>query len=214
MEISTNCQKAEVLTPAGQPLCEASVFFDPSDNILLMVPRDFDCQQFETFIVVFFDSVSGLIRSQCRLFAPMYVSDERQSVQCDVLEILEVDQRRQDLKLPLEMNLELSSVLIPPGAERPPASKIPAVTRNISAGGIYFVCDYALPVGALMKFQFLEARKPLWLTIKILRQDVIEEHKKTIYGYGCEFNGLKGHAEAELRSFIFRRERQVRQSRW
>lgn len=214
MDLLKNCRKAEILTPSNTPACEAGVFHDLGGNLRLLVPQTFSYKDHPFFMVVFYDSVSGLINCRCTLSEPSPEVDGRISLLCTVSEVLHRNQRRQDLKVPIQAAVEMTNVQVPFGGAVPPVSKIPAVTRDLSAGGIYFICQYPLAVNTLVHFQFRETDKPLLLVAKVLRQEELKPVKGIPqFGHGCRFVEMEMDAESELRSFIFRRERQLHQNR-
>ena len=211
MEILKNCRKAEIYTAANELLATAEVFRDLSGNILLSVPTDFPLDEHDLFLITFFDPVSGLIFSRCTLTkSDEKTSEERDSLLCNILEVMESKQRRQDLKLSLEIPLEMFFINPASGIPGIP-DMIAAYTRNISAGGVYFICKYALPVDAELQFQLRGASKPLTLTAKVLRQETLPPSNDVPqYGHGCRFIDLRPQSEAVLRNYIFRQERQKR----
>ncbi len=227
-----NCHKAEIFDLSDQLICEAEVTRASYEGYRLIVPREFELKEkTELYHVVFYDGVAGLIHTICVLGDALNISKEKQSVMCMVREERGNEQRRRDLKVPAEVGIEVSCVRRPaePAAisteltievsfahpradmKRLPA-RIPAKTRNISAGGVYFVCGCCLPVGAHVQFQLHEASRPLQLTAKILRTETFEPEGDgpVQYGHGCQFIQMKPNAEAELRSYIFRKELEQR----
>ena len=48
------------------------------------------------------------------------------------------------------------------------------------------------------------------LTAQVLRvEDLTAQPNRPLYGYGCKFVGLPARAESQLRSFVFKEERQL-----
>lgn len=208
MDVLKKCQKAEIYN-GDELLCEVEVFRDLASDVWLSIPRDFELKPSDAYTILFYDSIAGLLRCRCSLGETQELSDEWDSVPCEILEVLDTQQRRMDLKISLETTLALSCSFIPgPHAGIP--EQFDAVTRDISAGGIYFFCDYSLPAGSVVQFQLHGASKPLLLSAKVLRTDKIEDKKGIRYGHGCQFYDLKPQAEAVLRNYIFRQERQRR----
>lgn len=213
----TNCRKAEIYDLSDQLICEAEVTRASFEGYRLIVPRDFELKEkTELYHIVFFDSAAGLIHTVCVLGDPLNISKEQQSIMCMVREERGNNQRRSDLKVAAEVMIDVSCIRrpnTPPPQPQPrlPAH-IPAKTANISAGGVYFSCGVSLPVGAHVQFQLHEASRPLLLTAKILRVDVLEPLSDGTpqYGYGCQYIYMKSQAEAELRSYIFRKEIELR----
>jgi hypothetical protein len=207
------CHKAEIYSPEQEFLCTAEVVRAAYDNYRLVVPLDFEVSsELEYYEVVFYDAFAGLVHTLCRLSDPLHISKSQQSLLCVVREEREREQRRQDLKVPAEAAIEVTCTRMPAGEKRLPA-RIQSKVRNISAGGIYFYCQYPIPKGTIVQFQLHEASKPLQLTARVLRKEELEplENGTPQFGHGCQFLDLKPNAEAELRSYIFRKELQMRQ---
>lgn len=213
MNMLSHCHKAEIFSPSDEFLCLAEVFMDKAEQLLVSVPHDFSYEAHPFYNIVFYDSISGLVRGQCTLDSPQSLSEERLSLTCNVVEVMESQQRRQDLKIPLEIEVELSCVYLPSGAKVPPRT-FPAMTRNISAGGIYLIGEHPLAEDAQLRFEIKDAPKPLVLIAKLLRQEKLPLKKeRPQYGYGCLFIELKPQTESALRNYIFRKERE-RQRRY
>lgn len=210
-----NCHKAEIYDMMDQPVCEAEVTRASYDGYRLIVPREFEMPEpTSLYNVVFYDGFLGLVHTVCVLSDALNISKETQSLLCVVREDRKRDQRRKDLKVPAVMSIDVSCVRRPSGSDprlRLPA-RIPAQTANISAGGVYFTCGILLPVDSHVQFQLHGAAKPLQLTAKVLRVDELAPAKdgQPVYGHGCQYINLKSQAEAELRSFIFRKELEQR----
>lgn len=210
MDILKKCKKAEIYTLANDPICEAEVFQDMAGELWLSVPGDVVLEKTEFYTIIFFDSVSGLLHCRCSIGDIEPISDERNSVPCQILEVQKTVQRRQDLKIYLETELDLFCTYVPSTAVGIP-ERIRAISRDISAGGIYFICEYCLPEGTVVQFQLHGASKPLLLAARVLRFESVDERDgKPQFGHGCQFIEMKPQTEAVLRNYIFRQERQRR----
>lgn len=212
MDVLKKCRKAEIYL-ADELICVAEVFRDLTNEIWLSIPKDLSLNTSKEYTIIFFDSIAGLLHCRCTLSKVQSLTDEWDSVPCTILEVLEIQQRRQDLKISLETTLELFCTYVPRSAVT--AVRIPeqitAVTRDISAGGIYFICEYCLPKDTVVQFQLHGASKPLLLAAKVLRFEALDSKKdKEQYGHGCAFIELRPQTEAVLRNYIFRQERQRR----
>lgn len=212
MELLKNCRKAEIYTLSNQFLCEAEVFRDMSGSVWLSVPNDFSLEPDAGYLITFFDPHSGLIHSRCSLSkADNQPSPHWISLLAVIEEVIDTQQRRQDVKISLEIALDLTIVHPSSGIPGIPDA-ISASTRNLSAGGVYFICEYPIPPSAEVEFLLHGASKPLILTAKILRQEKLPStaDNRLQYGHGCQFINLKPQNEASLRNYIFRQERQSR----
>lgn len=212
MEILDYCRKAEIFDIEDNLICDAVVFRDSAERLQLIVPTDFPtipAGSAAEYKILFYDPMSGLLDCRCTLSQPLKMSTGRLSILCEVEEVLETVQRRQDLKVPIEVEVEVRGVSAPPGfdlTDKP----FTGLTRNVSAGGIYFSCELPIISGTILELRLTLTNKPLVLQARVLRQEELPPKKRKLqFGYGCQFMELKPQAEAELRSFTFRRERQL-----
>lgn len=209
MDVLKKCRKAEIYS-GDDLICEAEVFRDLAEEVWLSIPKDLPWESPESYTVLFYDSIAGLLHCQCALSEPQELSDERNSVSCRILEVMKTEQRRMDLKIQISTSLELSCTYVP-GQPSSIPSRIEAESRDLSAGGIYFISEYQLPVESVVQFQLHGASKPLLLSARVLRTEELPPKKETPqYGHGCQFTELKPQTEAVLRNYIFRQERQQR----
>jgi len=214
MEILEYCKKAEIFDKDNNLLCEAAVSLGPMGSLLLTVPRSLDYQAQDAFLILFLDPTLGKLTCRCALSSPLLLPDQMYSLRCDILERVSQEQRRQDLKVPLKVPVGLEITI---HATRCPGDSVfvpdegwPARLMNLSAGGAYIQTDLVLAEGRQIWFDFRGAGAPLRLTASILRvEDLTVYPTKPLYGYGCKFVGLPARAESQLRSFVFREERQL-----
>ena len=200
------CKKAE-LYQGDHLLCEAGVSTGPMGGILLSVPRSVECGRDKQYVVKFYDSGLGVLTCRCTLSSPMELPDDLLSLRCDVMETIEQLQRRQDVKVPTNVQVMLHAERRP-GDLYIPLKGWPATVKNISAGGVYVSTDLSLSAGREIEFEFRETGEKLDLMARILRvEDLTEQPNLPIYGYGCKFVCLSTRAENQLRNFVFREER-------
>ncbi len=209
------CKKAEVLDKSGALVCQCRVSVGHSGAILLVIPRAAVYKANTNYRVVFYDPVLGRVICRCRLSAALPLpGGELCSLRCEVLEQLIQDQRRQDVKIPLGMNVMLHATYQPGDPIEPSSLGIPATIVNISAGGVYLRTSLLLNVGRRVWFDFAEPgnRNAMTLSAQVLRtEDASLSQNQILYGYGCKFVNLLSRHEAALRSFIFQQQRQQRQ---
>ena len=207
------CKKADILEKNGELLCRARVNVGQSGDILMIVPTAAAYKPNSLYHVIFYDPVNGLVTCKCRLSAPIALpGGELCSLRCEVQEQLAQDQRRQDVKIPLGLNIMLHSAYQPGDPVRPPELGVPATIVNISAGGVYLRTSLLLTKGRRVWFDFMEAGEKLTLSAQILRvEDASLSQNQILYGYGCKFVNMLSRHEAALRSFIFQQQRQQRQ---
>lgn len=211
MEILKDCKKAEVFSIDGSFLSEAGVSIGPMGSILVTLPRSVDMEELNPCRVVFFDPLLGRLTCRCALSSPLPLPDRKQSLRCDILERLSQEQRREDVKISLEVKVMLHITHEPGDSVRVPAAGWPATTRDISAGGIYLCTDLVLAEGRRIRFDFRETGETIPLTARILRvDDITERPSQPMYGYGCRFLNLQNRHENQIRNFVFQEERRRR----
>lgn len=206
------CKKADILERSGDLICQARVSVGHSGEILLVIPRAAAYKPGASYRVVFYDPSLGRVTCRCRLSAALPLpGGELCSLRCEVQEELFQEQRRQDVKIPLGMNIMLHAVYQPGDPARPPEAGVPATIVNISAGGAYLRTALLLARGRRVWFDFQAGGEKLTLSAQILRAENAPPNQgQILYGYGCKFVNMLSRHEAALRSFIFQQQRQQR----
>ena len=190
MAILENCMKAEIFDIVDNTLlCTSYVSQGPMESILLEVPRTIDWKEHAICRVVFYDPTLGRLTCRCSLSSPLILPDQMLSIRCEIVEKLSQEQRRNDVKVPVGVRVLLRIPHRPGDAPVPPEGW-PATVINISAGGVCLRTDFALEV--------------LWSA------DASTRPYQTLYAYGCQFVGLPSRYESQLRGFVFREERRLR----
>lgn len=207
------CKKADIIEKTGALICQARVSVGHSGEVLLVIPRAAAYKPNSLYRVVFYDPVLGRVTCRCRLSASLPLpGGELCSLRCEILEQLNQEQRRQDVKIPLEMTVMLHVVYQPGDVSRVPESGVPATIVNISAGGVYLRAPLTLDKGRRVWFDFQIGGETLTLSAQILRREnaALSSNHQLHYGYGCKFINMLSKHEAALRSFIFQQQRQQR----
>lgn len=181
----------------------------------MVIPRAAVYKPNASYHVVFYDPVLGRVTCRCRLSASLKMpGGELCSLRCEVQEQLHQDQRRQDVKIPLGLNIMLHAAYQPGDPVQPSALGVPATIVNISAGGMYLRTSLALAKGRRVWFDFAETGENLTLSAKILRVEnpmvSATAGNRFLYGYGCKFVDMLSRHEATLRSYIFQQQRYQR----
>ena len=187
------CKKGDIIEKTGALICQARVSVGHSGEVLLVIPRAASYKPNSLYRVVFYDPVLGRVTCRCRLSASLPLpGGELCSLRCEVLEQLNQEQRRQDVKIPL-------------------GAGVPATIVNISAGGVYLRAPLLLEKGRRVWFDFQIGGENLTLSAQVLRSENASLNKnQLLYGYGCKFINMLSKHEAALRSFIFQQQRQQR----
>lgn len=207
------CKKADIIEKTGALICQARVSVGHSGEVLLVIPRAAAYKPNSLYRVVFYDPVLGRVTCRCRLSASLLLpGGELCSLRCEIMEQLNQEQRRQDVKIPLDMTVMLHAVYQPGDASRVPESGVPAAIANISAGGVYLRAPLLLDKGRRVWFDFQIDKEILTLSAQVLRREnaTLSSNRQLLYGYGCKFINMLSKHEAALRSFIFQQQRQQR----
>lgn len=188
-------------------MCGASVKHSHTDSLSVIVPRSFNYLEKETVMMTFYDPDRGLLTCKCRLFAHENISPQMQSLRCEVLQRISQNQRRMDLKIPLDVTVYVH--LLGRGGSETPADIV-----NISAGGVYLRSTMRAGVGDYLLFFFSETGESIPLTAEVLRvESVNAQAEPPVYGYGCKFVELNLRHEEQLRNFVFQRDREQHKTR-
>lgn len=211
MKILKRCRKATIYDDEKNLLCQCSVYLDEEEKLMISAPKDFDYKQQETYEVIFFDPVLGLIPCRCELEPPLSLSDQMYAYGCLVHHKGEQIQRRMDIKVPVEIPITLhTDGVIGGNVACITGGGYPATMTDISAGGTFIVSEVWIDAGKLVTFEFNESKMPISLTAEVLR--VIEntdEEGHVTYGHGCRFPELSRVQEAQVRNFVFQKEREL-----
>ncbi len=214
----TECKRASLYTVEDIFLCDAAVSHIEEDSVILTVTRsneDLSTLSLNEAHVTFFDSARGLVTYSCELsgfkMSKRVTSKKYYFTRCTAIEQLSVEQRRNDIKVPVKF-----SVIMSAPNRRDLSGDIHATIWNISAGGIFFTSHEALETGDTVSFHFSNLDLPsITLQAEILR---IQKHRelrriigsqaddKELLGYGCRFVHLPGGAESQIRNYVFRQD--------
>jgi len=194
-----HCKKAELPGGWGQPTIRAAVSSTPTGGLLISLPRDISFSTTEPIDVIFFDPIQGLVRCSCRLSDPAPKGDTC-TYRCTVLEQVSREQRRSELKIALNVPVEV----------RFGGTFWEAEVQNLSAGGVLLVSALHAKQGDVLNFRFDQTDSPIYLSAQVLRVGLRPPRKgKLYYSYGCRFVDLQSQDESLLRSYIFREERRM-----
>ena len=206
------CKKADILEKTGALICQARVSVGRSGEVILVIPRSATYKSNSAYPVVFYDPVLGRVTCRCRLSAPLALpGGELYSLRCEIMEQLSQEQRRQDVKIPLNMTIMLHAAYQPGDPVRTSELGTPATIGNISAGGVYLRTSLPLPKGRRVWFDILIGSEKMTLSAKVIWMETTSPKPgQILYGYGCQFVNLLSRQESALRSFIFQEERRQR----
>ena len=206
------CKKADILEKAGTLICQARVSVGRTGEIILVIPRSATYKFNSAYPVVFYDPVLGRVTCRCRLSAPLPLpGGELYSLRCEVVEQLSQEQRRQDVKIPMNMTIMLHAAYQPGDPVRTSELGTPATIGHLSAGGGYLRTALPLPKGRRVWFDLMVGKEKMTLSAKVVWMETTSPKPGQIqYGYGCQFVYLLSRQESALRSFLFQEERRQR----
>lgn len=200
MAMFSYCKKAEVLDEATGKLITAGVNVGALNSLMVALPVSAKFKPGKTNQIRFLDPTMGVVTCRCTLTAPLLTQDKRfVAYRCRVLEQLSREQRREDIKIPLTSQVQITI--------QDSDGSASAMIRNISAGGVYLSSGLPAQKGDKLAFTFREAGAPIPLTAEILR--VESRPDLGGIGYGCRFLHLSPQHEAQLRAYIFQEERRL-----
>ena len=122
-------------------------------------------------------------------------------------ELIQSTQRRQDLKMKTNIPIKLTlvdqddKVMTDPQTMR--AITIPAMLRDISAGGIMIDTEIELRVNQKIYFPFDKGSSPIMVPVIVLRE---QDSSTNYHRYGCRFYNMNSGKEAIIREYVFRLE--------
>lgn len=111
------------------------------------------------------------------------------------VELKQDSAERQDVRVDITAAVEVRSPLL--------AEKKRVLVKNISAGGIFFVCNEMWERGTLFSFEMpLGDQKPVPLVGEVVHAKPMG---KELFGHGCRLLPLTADAESQIRRFVFQK---------
>lgn len=205
--IIENCKTCGVYTLQHVHMFDASVHIS-EDTILISFPKfdtslipvqieDEDPFQFEAEIS-FYTPLKGVVTCICEVVAhrtKILSGGNIYSGRCKILSIETIRERRNDLKIKVSI-----PVLVHITDSQGKSQDVNGRTKDLSAGGVYLTCKYALNIDDTFEVTFLHKKIPICVRAMILRKD---EYDNGLFGYGCKFLSLRGGEERMLRHYVF-----------
>ncbi|HCT92848.1 MAG TPA: PilZ domain-containing protein [Lachnospiraceae bacterium] len=152
----------------------------------------------------FYDRIVGYIKTFCELVIRRNTDPwtlEIWAADCQILEVLETQQRQKDLRVKLEEELVFSA----PYQKK----EFHGFIENISVGGIFLVTnEIRLSRDEAFTFKYCFSKREQSLTAVTLRE---QQLRKERFGYGCQFTNMTNSAERDIRQFVYKK--QLRQAR-
>jgi len=159
-----------------------------------------------SFIIILENDAYGLITYRAVLteFRKAPEVDNMYEVKCELMETLEIIQRRESFKFKVSIPViialyDSSKSPIFDNASRTHI-KIPVLVKDISASGILIITKEELQVGNIIDFVFEEAKEPFLIEAEILRS---QDYGEGDIGYGCRFINLDADKDMKINRYIF-----------
>jgi len=211
MRIIRRCNSAAIYDEDDKLICNANVSYDEDeDEVYVSAPLDFDETMQEEYNIKFFHPVLGIAPCVCELEQVAPDSEYWNKFYCDITERGKQIQRRENVKVPVNIDIKIHITENPDDNRMPPDELIGATMKDVSAGGLYFITDIPIEPGRFIHFTFNECRPHMALTAEILRAvDLAQKGEGDNFGYGCQFYELPEHEEEHIRAFVFKVEREL-----
>ncbi len=204
-------------------LCEASVSDINGNSVVLTIKDEYIDDLDAEMNITFLDENQGLIIFKCQLSAPRKFLSPRgewlNTIECELIEVVSSLQRREDFKIKVDLPV---SIIIPQDIEIPDDfhnftsefghNIVKGKCGNISAGGIYFTCDFKFKQDSETNIYIsLSSGQKIRVQIKVLRVDELENSNGTkSYGHGCKYSKIPSGLESTIRNFVFKKQREGR----
>ncbi len=189
-----DCDTCLVYGTDNKPLSRARVENDKDETIRLYFRNSkLRSVRFQTY-VDFYDIQQGLIRTWCELVIKKNTLnrfEEPWMADVEVLEITDVFQRQNDLRVRVQLPMEFTA----DGGQF-----FTGTIKNISAGGIFLVTSQAIKVGTRFSFSHRFDEELCRVKARVLRA---KGSAAGGFGYGCQFFDMPPETETTIRKFVF-----------
>lgn len=132
--------------------------------------------------------------------ATTFIADDYQ-VNFVVREWPEIIDRRNHVKVPVQLSGMLLGEKITDGDVQFYEDPIPITVQNISVGGMLFTCNQSLTIDKFYTCKVKLAQMPIEATIFVLRKEVHQDDE--LFYYGCSFHDLSPNIDARICQFIY-----------
>jgi len=198
--------KARIYTTDNSFICECNAAYKADDSVLYLSGGRSLIDMGEEFLVHYTDASQGVFDFRCT-----FVGYEQEGalyvVELTVEEVVKTTQRRQDIKmrtnLPVRLTLLDADDRIMTDPESHRSLTLPAMLRDISAGGIMIDMETELEVNQKIMFPFDKGSSPIMIQAEVLRE---QARVGAVYRYGCRFFNHNSGKEAVVREYVFRLE--------
>ncbi len=216
--ILTRCHRADVHAIDNETIiCSCIVTELRENSVILLIEDKYIDQLLATGHVSFFDEFKGLITFYCSISATgdsvLRKGVRYRMFECTLQQEVSINERRNDCKVPIDLPL---SLILPTTFELPRDFRdykddygirtITGTASNLSAGGLYFTTSLLLTKENTYQIELaLPGSKSIQALIELIRiEELPQEDKQMIYGYGCKFSRISSGNESAVRSLVFK----------
>lgn len=214
-----HCNKAHIYTLQEERICDADVMGDVENDTATLRFHEFPKDILQAEVVVkFLDNTHGLVSCVCRFSDNVEeVVDEEDNlvittVQCVITAQQEVIQRRQDVKVSVQIQTSASFL-----DKNNNLQTADITILDISAGGMFCLSEQQWSENQVFAAKIFDKSFPI--DVEVLRVQTAHAYSSDYpetdlrYGYGCRFINLSTSSESALRKFVYQQEVQRRRAR-
>lgn len=193
-----DCKRCKVYTPNGVPYSEGNVEFGKKEIFIYFENYRLSAAKFRSR-VNFFDTQLGLVQTVCLLSVHKNTNLNRAELwmaDCQILNVIGIVQRQEDIRVPTNIDLNFHTKAY--GA-------FYGEIKNISAGGAFLETVHPLSKNEIVSFEYTFQTKRRQIQMMTLWVKRLNAGK---YGYGCKFVNLSESEEADIRAFVYQRQKE------
>lgn len=197
--IFKDCKKCKVYTPNGTLYSEGRVEIGRKEVYIYFNNYKLSGTKFRSR-VNFFDTQLGVVQAVCMLSVhknPKYPSViEPWMADCQILDVMGSVQRQKDVRVETDIDLNFYTKAY---------GSFYGELKNISAGGAFLSTVHPLSKNEIVTFEYAFQEKKRQFQMMTLWVKRLNAGK---YGYGCKFINLSESEEADIRAFVYRKQKE------
>lgn len=224
-----HCNKAQIYTVQEDFICNADVVGDVEEQTAILRFNGSRDEILETDVLVkFLDAAQGVLPCICRLSEYQEMMEEiigaeetepgeneqegedekvaiTSTVKCSIVAEHEVIQRRQDVKVSIQLSTTASFL-----DDEQQLQSAEITILDISAGGMFCISTQEWPQGQVFAAKIFDQTQPV--DIEVIRVQDAHSYNADYaegdsrFGYGCRFIALSQSSEAALRKFVYQQQ--------
>lgn len=186
--------KAQILNESGRPQASGFISNITGDDAVFELDDKTEIEKLKIARAIKFQMMhptKGIMKYKGIVFSVMGLI-----IYIKQLEVLEVIQRREDVKAYMEVESKITPFLYES------MGSTDVIIKDISCGGICLSSKNKLDTQIVYEIMIPFTRLPLELKFKVMR--TIKSDNEGIFVYGCRFINLRNEEEAIIRSYVFK----------